>query len=477
MKLPRHIQGLFIAFSLVSLAACGSSSDASVDAGARDASTLDARATDSGADAGADAASDAAVQDASADAGPTSRIEELLTYLASTSNASAVDARLHELALSDSWPLHEGARFLFVTRWDGAPGTVSFVSDVNAWSTTSHVAARALSAVHYFVVVNESEFAVPAAGAKYKWWGTPDLYRAPPEATAYGYDEFGEFGWVAPPSTQAYLERFPAMSSAHLGFARTLRARLPAGFVAGSAAASHLRTVLLNDGQNVFDPNAAYGGWHADAAIADGYSDVVAIAVDNAEDRFDAYTHVTDSVGGDTVGGHADDYLDALDTEFLPFVRARYGIVADGNSLMFVGSSLGGLVSLYGAMARPTMFGCVAGMSSTVGWGSISGDVSGRTVIEQWPSHLTASIYLDSGGGQGGGCTDSDGDGVNDDGEDSDNFCVNAQLHDRLQELGYVDGNDLFYSWDEGAGHNEAAWSFRFPAALAACTTGGWVAP
>ncbi|MBK8170671.1 MAG: hypothetical protein IPK60_10075 [Sandaracinaceae bacterium] len=456
---------LFSIFFAAFIGACGSSSDAPTDGGAHDASFIDASA---------DAAVDATI-DAS-DGGRTSRIDEVLALLSSSGGEAPLDAIVHDIAFHEGWPLHEGGRYLFVTQWSDEPSIVSLVSDINAWATSAHTAERSLRGSFYYVVIEESAFVAPAAGAKYKWWGSPDVYRAPPEALAYGYDENGEFAWVVPPSTAPHLERFVDMASSHLS-ARTVRTWVPAGFVAGSTASSHLRSLVLHDGQNVFDPNAAYGGWQADAALASGYEDVVAIAIDNAPDRFDVYTHVTDSVSSSEVGGNADAYLDFIELDVLPFFRTRYGIQASGDSLMIAGSSLGGLVSIYAAMQRPTLFGCAAGLSSTLGWGSLSGDVSSRTVIEQWSSHLPSSIYLDSGGGEGGGCVDSDSDGVNDDGSDDDNYCVTLQMRDRLLELGYVSSTDVFYNFDAGAGHNEAAWRFRFPAALAACTSGGWAAP
>src|SRR5262249_57812312 len=108
-------------------------------------------------------------------------------------------------------------------------------------------------------------------------------------------------------------------------------------------------------GKHLFDPSAPHGGWHAGDALADpAYADVVALAIDNGPDRIDAYTHVTDHIdaSGAAVGGQADAYLASVDDVVLPFFRARYGVVAHGGSLVVAGSSLGGVVSLYAAVAR-----------------------------------------------------------------------------------------------------------------------------
>lgn len=458
-----------LATSLVLFLVACSGSAVDLDAGSGDAGM---GVMDAGSDAGPEGTSDAGLDatsidaggDASAAAAPT--IDDVIEALEAGDSAAA-EAMIHDVAWQGRWPLTDGARWLFVTRWDDAPASVALVSDINGWRADAHPATRA--GVHWYVIVGASELEVPAAGAKYKWLGAPDQYRAPPESTAYGYDDFGAFGYVAPPSDAPYLERFPDLRSAYLEEPRTIRAYLPAGFEPGSGA----RVLFLHDGQNVFHPDAAYGGWRVDEALrADSaYSDVVALAVDNAADRMSAYTHVPDRIGGSSVGGRADDYMRLVTEEALPFFRARYGLEAAGDSLVIGGSSLGGLVSLYGAEMHPELAGCVIAMSPTLGWGSFE---EGRmdALVSSWTAHGPVAIYLDSGGG--GTCADTDADGVEDDGDFADNYCTTAQLRDHLDAIGYDFDVDLFHWHESGAPHNEAAWAARMPRALAACAASGW---
>ncbi|NJK31862.1 MAG: hypothetical protein HC927_05270 [Deltaproteobacteria bacterium] len=72
-------------------------------------------------------------------------------------------------------------------------------------------------------------------------------------------------------------------------------------------------------------------------------------------------------------------------------------------------------------------------------------------------------IYLDSGGDPGFGCP----------GDGSDNYCGNVEFADMLRGVGWVDEVDLFYRWDEGAPHNEAAWASRLLPALQDWFPGG----
>ena len=435
---------------------------------------------------------DATGPDASswADAGvDDARFDEVRGWLSSSSaDAAALDTVIQDIAWAEGWPLRGRDRLLFATRWEDAPSGVAVVADPNGWATTRNPATRAASGVHYYAVVPIAELDAPydggdLRGAKYKWWGQGDVYRAPPEATAYDYDEFGQFGYVAAPSDRAYTERFPLMASTHLGPPRTLRARIPAGFVARSAAAARARAILFHDGQNVFDADAPFGSWQAgDALAAPDYADVIGLAVDNAADRFDAYTHVADNLAeiGGTAGGRANDYLALLRDEALPFFREHYGIVASGDSLVIAGSSLGGLVSLWIAMTDEDLAGCVIAMSPTLGWGAYGSADGSNTLLEMWPGavgHGTVTLYMDHGGDVRGTCTDGDGDGVFEDADDSDNYCATLQFRDRMLDLGYRSEEDLFHWWEPGAGHNEAAWAARLPMALTACAASAWTSP
>lgn len=459
-------------FALILFVACGddsgfvdaavdsevdSSVDAPIDTGfdaARDAGDLDATT-----DAGVDATED----DAAADAGP-SELDRVLSLLeADALTAEQADTLLVDEAWAFRWPLRDGNRYLFLTRWDSPEGSVSWVGDFNAFTPDTNAATQLSTGVHYWALVESSD---DPRGSKYKWHAN-DVFRAPPESTVYGYDEFGEFGMVEPPLGASWFERFPELTRPYRPLPRSLRVRLPADFDGGDA-----RVLLLHDGQNVFGPEAIFGGWRVDIALDEGFADVVAVAIDNAPDRFDAYTHTADDVTGSLTGGGADDYLRLLEDDVLPFVRERYGVSATGSSLMIAGSSLGGLVTLYIATERRTLAGCVGAMSSTLGWGAFRAGAP-DTILNRWTG-VGPAVYLDSGGN--GTCTDPDGDGVQEDATQSDNYCVTNQLRDHLVSEGYEFDVNLAHWWEPDAPHNEVAWRARVPRMLAACADFGWVA-
>lgn len=462
--------GRFAAVLVAALAqACGRGDGAISDAGHEvDAARLDAALMDAGPNGSnsSDGGSDAS------DAGAIDRLDEVLATLRGEADPAALDALLEDVARREGWPLTSGTRWLFATRWEALG--VSWVGDPNLWDPTVTPAETSPSGLHHFVVVE-----LPAAlrGAKYKWWSA-GAFRAPSESTAYGEDEFGEHGYIAPPADRAWFERFPGFRAVGLE-PRGIRLRIPPDFswsVTGTRAGRATRTLLFHDGQNVFLSGGTFGTWRVDDALRGAFDDVLAVGVESAADRFESYTPVPDDLGDGAVGGRADAYLSLLESEVVPFVRARYGVRASGVSLAVVGSSLGGLVSLHHALVRPSFAGCFAGLSSTLGWGAFGADGSGA-LVRRWSEHGRATLYLDSGGGLiAGACEDRDGDGVFEDSSDRDNYCVTAQLRDRLLALGYQAGRDLFYHHEPGAPHAEAAWAARVERVLEACSAGGWVA-
>lgn len=415
-------------------------------------------------------ADDGAEVDAGVDAAPVSRIDQILALLQDAdTSAEQLDEALLIAAREASWPLHEGERWLFARAWGGAPGDAALTGDWVGFAEGALPASVAAIGGYVYVLLDERAGDAAPSGL-YKWWSTAGGYVAPPEATVYGYDEFGEYGRVEPPS-EAHLQRFPGFVTGP--YARTIRLRVPAFGLAS-------RVLLMHDGQNVFDPDAFFGGWHADGTLADGgYDDVLAVAIDNTPARFDEYTQVADLVGElgvEPVGGQADAYLAMIDDEVLPFVRARFGVAATTDDVAMVGSSLGGLVTLYAAHADPDRARCSIGMSSTLGWGSFGPDTD-EALVELWDSTAPASVVITAGGDGGGGCVDDDGDGVQDDGDDSDNYCVSLQLAVHLDNLGYTEGTNLVFLHAAGAQHNEASWAEMLPGALSACQAMGWVAP
>ena len=470
-----HIVALVATCGLWWSASCSGPAVQTDDATIRDDATADANRGDAQMRTEGGPQSDGGL-----DAG--SRIDEIVAALSNPSTGmDGAEAIRHDVAWHEGWPLHEGNRWLFVTFWPGHPADVSLVCDCNGWTPGANPAQPSPWDDHMWVLLTDDEVGDPS-GRKYKWWAAGPTWYPPPEATAYDYDDFGEVGYVRPPTDRAWLERFPDLTTATLPIPRTIRARLPAGFVRGSPAASTTRILFMHDGQDLFRPDAPWGGWQLGDILEGGWNDVVVLAIDSVSDRMDVYTPVPDDINErqNWIGGRADAYLDLMLDQVLPFFQSRYGLTHDPARLMVAGSSLGGLVSLYQAMTRPDSLACAAGLSSSLGWGAYAATADGSaTLTRRWPrerGHGTVALYLDSGGGVTGQCTDVDGDGIFEDSDDEDNYCVTLQFRDILLGLGYQENVDLSYWWQPGVQHNEASWRQRFWRALSACESAGWTA-
>jgi enterochelin esterase-like enzyme len=363
------------------------------------------------------------------------------------------DKYLNDTAYSGGLPIVEDRRVIFVFL-DDAPRTRSLTvaGDFNDWNASSDPMIAAVSGFPFYYRVVSTDGG-DLSGVRYKFVRNGREWLADPEARRFEHDDFGEISFVASPADRAHLERWPDFGVGAAVAERTLEVFVPAG-------EGPFPVIYAQDGQNLWP-----GGWRADqaanAAIAEGVPPFLIVAVPNSPARFDEYTQVEDEVGGLT-GGGADLYVDFLVDAVKPFIDSRYATLPAREHTAVLGSSLGGLVSLYAAWLRPDVFGAAASFSGTVGWGSIA--LEGETIVDLYrDAPPDTFLYVDSGGSGGTtGCRDSDGDGLHDDGNGRDNYCENLDLLEvvRAAEL------DVVYRWVEGQPHNEASWASRLPGAL-----------
>lgn len=342
---------------------------------------------------------------------------------------ATLDAVLQQVSDDGGWPVASETGWIFV--FEGAD-PVSWAGEASSWELLPMTQAEGFSWV---------EVTIPQpAGSAYKFVIDGD-YRPDPWARAYTYDSFGELSYVRGPG--GHLERY---RNQELGVvARTLRIWVPSG-----APSHHL---YAHDGQNLFDPSAFYGGWQLQSVVG---ANTLVVGIDNAgEQRLDEYGPYPDTLSGQSVGGGADALLADVVTSLVPQVEARYGVPTKRGMM---GSSMGGLISLYAGLTQPAHWDFVASLSGTLGWGSL--ELNGATVLNEM-SGQDVAVFLDSGGDGGAGCVDSDSDGVQDDATDSDNYCVTRQAADALAVSGWTWEHDLWHWHEAGAAHNEAAWAAR----------------
>ena len=393
--------------------------------------------------------------DLPSDDGECERLEMLVDQLESNppDAGAQIDAFVREIGYGlHGFPIVDDQRLCVVALGD-QPGALTIAGDFNDWDPQLHALSQATPEFHYAIL----ELNDPPTGL-YKFVRDGSEYFADPLARRFGWDDFGEYSQIDALPDRSHHERWWNFDEGvGLLEPRTITVWLPPGAQMGP----ELPVLYMHDGQNLFAPDALWGGWQVgvtlDEAIGTGMlSPLLVVGIDNTGARMDEYTQVEDVIDGQLMGGRADEYADFVVGGVKPFIEARYPARGDAASIGVMGSSLGGLVSLYIGLRHPTVFGSIASMSGTIAWGSIG--AGNPTIVdaylEQPPTGLR--IYLDSGGDEGMGCPE----------DGSDNYCGNVELADALRGLGWVDEQDLFYRWDPGAPHNEAAWASRVLAAM-----------
>ncbi len=408
--------------------------------------------------------------DATGDDDDSGDHEVFLDLLDALNNAGGTTAQrtlaedfLIQIHYSGGFPIvHEGTATFCALLDTHPPGGLSLDGDHSGWAPEPM--DRAGDIPFYWITIEVSE---PIPRWKYKFVhheAQGDDWAADPWSRRYGYDTYGEYSLIAGGAGESHLERYLQFEAIELGNSRTIRLYLPAGYDDDTS----YPVLYMHDGQNLFDPDAAFGEWEVDENLdtlisIGSVQPTLVVGLDSTGARMDEYTHVLDDIGHGPMGGDSDAYAALLVDQVMPFVDSRYSTRHGPDHTGILGSSLGGLVSYDIALQRPGVFGAVGGMSSTLGWGAY--DDLGETMIERWANagHQGMVLYLDSGGGVHGECQDLDGDGIHEDSNDADNYCVTLQMADTLQGLGYQYDVDLFHWWEPWATHSEPAWAERLP--------------
>ena len=168
--------------------------------------------------------------------------------------------------------------------------------------------------------------------------------------------------------------------------------------------------------------------------------------VGNTAARSDKYTPTMDAAL--MAGGRADLYLRFLVDELKPVIDRTFRTLPDAENTAIVGSSLGGLVSLYAGARRPDVFGLVGALSPSTWWDGRMILRGVATLAGRSPRPLR--IYVDSG----------------DSGPSSDGVADTRVLAETLRTAGYTEGSTLQFIVQPGATHTERFWAMRLPVAF-----------
>jgi alpha-glucosidase len=130
---------------------------------------------------------------------------------------------------------------------------------------------------------------------------------------------------------------------------------LPKGY---ETATKKFPVIYMHDGQNLFDSTTAGNGeWNVDETLDSINAQVIIIGVESSNTNpKDELVPFKDETHG---GGNADNYLDFIVNSLKPYVDKTYRTKSNAHNTALFGSSLGGLVSFYGALKYPKVFGKV----------------------------------------------------------------------------------------------------------------------
>lgn len=241
--------------------------------------------------------------------------------------------------------------------------------------------------------------------------------------------------------------------SAHEGFRRTIRIYTPDGY---DEHGKHRYPVLyMHDGQNVFaDPKSAlFDTWCANHAleslVREGRLEPwIIVAVDSGAGRFQEYSPWDELRINVQARGPL--YTRFLLDELKPYVDRIYRTRPGSQWTGTMGSSLGGLMSLYLGWKHSEVFGRIGALSPTVMW-------SQRSLFKQWRAHSKrwTRIYLDAGSTER----------IDADGLDLNYGEATREFYTHLKNLGYHD-HELILVLDPGGQHNEKDWARRLPFAM-----------
>ena len=175
---------------------------------------------------------------------------------------------------------------------------------------------------------------------------------------------------------------------------------------------------------------------------------VIVVAIGNSPRRWFEY-NPWDFVDNQGVlqHGEGEQSFKFIKQTLKPYIDQHFNTRKDPASTGFAGSSLGGLMAIYAAMAHSDTFGYVAAFSPSLGVENKMGDNVLFTALEQYSKPVKGRIYLDMGRVEYG------------------SYRPVEKLYQLLREKGAAAQNLQLVKDDLGR-HCEKDWSKRFPAAM-----------
>ena len=241
---------------------------------------------------------------------------------------------------------------------------------------------------------------------------------------------------------------------------RNLRVWLPANYFAPVNRNKHYPVLYMQDGQNLFDEATALNHeWRFDETVefltgSMRIGPMIVVGIDSTPRRANEYLPYPDPENKElgkpaTQDIHGKQYGEFVITEVMPLIQKKYRVLLGPQNTGLGGSSYGGAVTLYTVLNHPSVFGkaLVESPSLLIGDGQLLKDTEKAT---QFPQRMYVAIGTAEDADTKAAAKDVDA--VND-------------LEKILREKG-LGPNRLKVVVEEGAKHDEIAWSKRLQSAL-----------
>lgn len=206
------------------------------------------------------------------------------------------------------------------------------------------------------------------------------------------------------------LDVYPDFPSA-IVTPRTVSVWLPDGYTEGEPC----DVLFMHDGQMLFDSTATWNHqeWQVDEILSrliagQTIRRAIVVAINNTPDRLQEYFPDKACQGLKVIEESAlggDKYLKFIVEEVKPFVDERYRPLTDREHTFLIGSSMGGLISLYGLCEYPEVFGGAACLSTHLSMAHLKASKDTEALAEGFlryvschlPAPNGARIYMDHG--------------------------------------------------------------------------------
>ena len=222
----------------------------------------------------------------------------------------------------------------------------------------------------------------------------------------------------------------------------------------------HYPVLYMHDGQNLFDSATSFAGeWGVDEAMEmlankEGVEAIIVGVPNMGAERLNEYSPFVDPTLG---GGDGNHYVGFIANTLKPLIDQEFRTLPQRRTTGIMGSSMGGLISLYAFFRREDVFGYAGVMSPSLWFakGAVYHYV-------ETASYLPGRIYLDAGTREMGGSRDAHSSR-----KESRQYYASVRRMKRiLVQKGYRPIRDILHVEEKWAPHSESAWARRFPRAI-----------